>query len=148
MSLIPKEESGSESGLEILSNLFIVNNLAERVGFEFTRKRSFNNMGRTAGTVKRWKTVVSSANGSQTDHGSVIALRFHDKTYQRNTSSNSGALVPNQCRWSSLSQADRMAYFSALLIRIDRGRLVGVRSRFRLNSYDINRLARKQSPHG
>ena len=46
--------------------------LAERVGFEFTRKRSFNNIERTAGNVKQWKTVVSSPNGSQTDHGSVI----------------------------------------------------------------------------
>jgi hypothetical protein len=35
-------------------------------------KRSFNNIERTAGTVKQWKAVVSSANGSQTDHGSVI----------------------------------------------------------------------------
>jgi hypothetical protein len=59
--------------LRTLSNLFIVNNLAERVGFEFTRKRSFNNIERTAGTVKQWKTVVGSANGSQTDHGPVIA---------------------------------------------------------------------------
>jgi hypothetical protein len=33
------------------------------VGFEFTRKRSFNNTERTAGTVKQWKAVVSSANG-------------------------------------------------------------------------------------
>jgi len=52
--------------------LFILNKLAERVGFEFTRKGSFNNIENTVGTVKRWKTVVSSANGSQTDHGSVI----------------------------------------------------------------------------
>ena len=43
-------------------------NMAERVGFEFTRKRSFNNIERTAGKVKQWKAVVSSANGSQTDH--------------------------------------------------------------------------------
>lgn len=42
------------------------------IGFEFTGKRSFNNIERTAGTVKQWKAVVSSANGSQTDHGSVI----------------------------------------------------------------------------
>jgi hypothetical protein len=34
-------------------NLFILNNLAERVGFEFTRKRSFNNIKNTAGTVKQ-----------------------------------------------------------------------------------------------
>jgi hypothetical protein len=58
--------------LRILSNLFILNNLAERVGCEFTRKRSFNDIERTAGTAKQWKAVVSNANGSQTDHGSVI----------------------------------------------------------------------------
>jgi hypothetical protein len=35
-------ERASESGLIILSNLFILNNLwAERVGFDFTRKPSF-----------------------------------------------------------------------------------------------------------
>jgi hypothetical protein len=67
-----EDEAGSESGSMIPSNLFILNNMAERVGFEFTRKRSFNNIEGTAGTVKQWKTVVSSANGSQTDHGSVI----------------------------------------------------------------------------
>ena len=55
-------------GRGIPSNFFIFNNLAERVGFEFTRKRSFNNIERTAGTVKQWKAMVSSANGSQTDH--------------------------------------------------------------------------------
>jgi hypothetical protein len=49
------------------SNLLIFNNLAERVGFEFTRKRSFNKIERTAGTVKQLKAVVSNANGSQTD---------------------------------------------------------------------------------
>jgi hypothetical protein len=60
------------ASVENPSKLLILNKLAERVGFEFTRKRSFNNIERTAGTVKQWKTVVSSANGSQTDHGSVI----------------------------------------------------------------------------
>ena len=55
------------------SKLFSFNNLAERVGFEFTRKRSFNNIERTAGSVKQWKTVVSSANGSQTDHSLSVA---------------------------------------------------------------------------
>ena len=34
------------------TNSFIFNHMAERVGFEFTRKRSFNNIERTAGTVK------------------------------------------------------------------------------------------------
>jgi len=68
-----KDERGPESGFRILSNLFILNNMAERVGFEFTRKRSFNNIERTAGTVEQWKSIVSSANGSQTDHGSVIS---------------------------------------------------------------------------
>jgi hypothetical protein len=47
-------------------------NMAERVGFEFTRKRSFNNIERTAGGVKQWKAVLSGTNGSQTDHDSVI----------------------------------------------------------------------------
>jgi|ERR1700734_2562 len=42
--------------------------LAERMGFEFTRKRRFNNIERTAGGVKQWKAVLSSTNGSQTDH--------------------------------------------------------------------------------
>ena len=69
MSLIPKDETGPESGFMNPRNLFILNNMAERVGFEFTRKRSFNNIERTAGNVKQWKAVVSSANGSQTDHG-------------------------------------------------------------------------------
>jgi hypothetical protein len=56
----------------LLNNLFILSKLAERVGFESTQKRSFNNIERTAGNVKHWKALVSSANGSQTDHGSVI----------------------------------------------------------------------------
>ena len=68
-----KDKAGSESGLRILGKLFILNNMAERVGSEFTRKRSFNNVELTAGPVKQWKTVVSSANGSQMDHDSVIA---------------------------------------------------------------------------
>ena len=55
------------------NNLFILNSLADRVGFEFTRKRSFNNIESTAGTVKQWKAVVSSVNGSQRDHGSEIS---------------------------------------------------------------------------
>ena len=66
-----KDERGPASEFRILSNLFILNNLAERVGFEFTRKRSFNNIERTAGSVKQWKTVVGSANGSQMDHAMV-----------------------------------------------------------------------------
>jgi len=32
--------------------------------------------------------------------------------------------------------------------RLADGRLVGLRSRFRFKSYDINHLPRKQSPHG
>jgi hypothetical protein len=52
MSLIPKTKQTPESGFGIIGNLLILNNLAERVGFEFTRKRSFNNIERTAGTVK------------------------------------------------------------------------------------------------
>ena len=46
--------------------------LAERVGFEFTRKRSFNNIEGTAGIVKQWNAVVSSGNGSQTDHSPAL----------------------------------------------------------------------------
>jgi hypothetical protein len=51
-------------------------NMAERVGFEFTRKRSFNNIESAAGTVKQWKAIVSSANGSQTDHNARLKLRL------------------------------------------------------------------------
>lgn len=49
--------------------------MAERARFEFTRKRSFNNIERTAGTVKQWKAVASCANGSQMDHASVITRK-------------------------------------------------------------------------
>jgi len=73
MSLIPRKKHGPESGFRSPGNLFILNKLAERVGFEFTRKRSFNNIERAAGNVKHWKAVVSSANGSQTDHGLSVA---------------------------------------------------------------------------
>jgi hypothetical protein len=52
MSLIPKTKAVPESGFMILGNFFILNILAERVGFEFSRKRSFNNIERTAGTVR------------------------------------------------------------------------------------------------
>jgi|GEM_PF-2810961 len=55
------------------SNLFIFNNMAESVGFEFTRKRSFNNIERTAGNVHQREAVVSTSHGSQTDHGSAIS---------------------------------------------------------------------------
>jgi hypothetical protein len=47
--------------------------LVGAIGFEFTRKRSFNNMERTAGTVKQSKAVVGSANASQTDHSLSVA---------------------------------------------------------------------------
>ena len=53
----------------IIASVYAGKKLAERVEFEFTRKRSFNNIERTAGNVKHWKAVVSSTNGSQTDHG-------------------------------------------------------------------------------
>jgi hypothetical protein len=36
MSLIQKTKEVLESGFRILSNLFILNNMAERVGFEFS----------------------------------------------------------------------------------------------------------------
>ena len=45
------------------------------MGFEFSQKRSFNNIGNTAGTVKAMEDSVSSANGSQTDHGSSDYLK-------------------------------------------------------------------------
>ena len=35
---------------------------------------------RTAGTVKQWKTVVSSTNGSQLDHGSRLTDRLRSVT--------------------------------------------------------------------
>ena len=73
MLLIPKTKTGPESGFMSLGNSFVLNYMAERVRFEFTRKRSFNNIERTAGNVKQWKAVVSSSNGSQTDHGSAIS---------------------------------------------------------------------------
>ena len=75
MSVIPKKKEDPENGLFTLSNSFILNNLAERVGFELTLKRSFNNIESTAGIVKQWKAVESSANGSQTDHDSVITRK-------------------------------------------------------------------------
>jgi len=52
MLIIPKMKAGRESGFMSPGNSFILNNMAERVGFEFTRKRSFNNIESTAGTVK------------------------------------------------------------------------------------------------
>jgi hypothetical protein len=58
-----------------LSELHINKLMAERVGFEFTRKRSFNDIERTAGTVKQWKAMVSSVNGSQTDHRTFSSNR-------------------------------------------------------------------------
>jgi hypothetical protein len=61
-----------QTDFRVISRVVSALELAERVGFEFTRKRSFNNVERTAGTVKQWKAVVSSANGSQSDHGPVI----------------------------------------------------------------------------
>jgi hypothetical protein len=50
--------------------------LVGAIGFEFWGRRSFNNIERAAGTVKQWKTVVSSANGSQTDHGPRVDRTF------------------------------------------------------------------------
>jgi hypothetical protein len=43
------------------------------IGFEFWGRRIFNNMSRTAGTAKQWKTMVSCANGSKTDHNASVA---------------------------------------------------------------------------
>src|SRR5260370_30651525 len=53
MSLIPRTKHVPESGFRSPGNFFILNKLAERLGFEFTRKRSFHNIERTAGTVKK-----------------------------------------------------------------------------------------------
>ena len=52
MSFIPKMKPSTESGRLDLSKLFVFSSMAERVGFEFTRKRSFNNIERTAGHRK------------------------------------------------------------------------------------------------
>jgi hypothetical protein len=46
-----KDERGPESGFRILSNLFILNNMAERVGFERTNERTLKTLGGTGGTV-------------------------------------------------------------------------------------------------
>jgi hypothetical protein len=40
------------------------------IGFEFWGRRSFNNIEARRAPLKQWKAVVSSANGSQMDHGS------------------------------------------------------------------------------
>jgi hypothetical protein len=39
----------------IIASVYAGKKLAERVGFEFTRKRSFNNIERTAGTVRQFE---------------------------------------------------------------------------------------------
>jgi hypothetical protein len=54
-----------------LSNWFILNNMAERVGFELLENVVSTNIERTAGTVKQ--AVVGSANGSQGDHSLSVA---------------------------------------------------------------------------
>ena len=53
MSVIPKKKKDPESGSLTSSKPFVFNDMAERKGFEFTRKRSFNNIKNTAGTVKQ-----------------------------------------------------------------------------------------------
>ena len=55
------------------------------IGFEFWGRRSFNNIERTAGTVKQWKAMVNSANGSQTDHGLVPNWRVPTKVAANQT---------------------------------------------------------------
>jgi hypothetical protein len=50
MSLIPKAETGPASGFISLSNLFILNNLAERVGFEPRLSNEINKLGGANGT--------------------------------------------------------------------------------------------------
>jgi hypothetical protein len=41
------------------------------IGFEFWGRRSFNNIKPRRALLKQWKAVVSSANGSQTDHKQI-----------------------------------------------------------------------------
>src|SRR5579864_8146467 len=74
MSLTPKRKHIPESGLGIQRNCFIFNNMAERVGFEFTRKRSFNNIERTAGTVKAMED--SGKQGKRITNGSQWSARL------------------------------------------------------------------------
>ena len=45
-----KDERGPESGFRILSNLFILNNMAERVGFEPRLSNEINKLGGANGT--------------------------------------------------------------------------------------------------
>jgi len=45
------------------------------IGFEFWDRCSFNNIESAAGTVKQSKAVVSSANGSQTDHNRCASMQ-------------------------------------------------------------------------
>src|SRR6202030_940258 len=52
----PKDERGSESGFKILTNLFILNNMAERVGFELASERKFNNMQQIVGVSRAAQT--------------------------------------------------------------------------------------------
>ena len=53
MPLIPKTKRGSESGFSILSNLFILNNMAERVGFEPTLEFPLNTLSKRAPSTTR-----------------------------------------------------------------------------------------------
>jgi hypothetical protein len=46
--------------------VIVIKGMAERVGFEFARKRSFNNIEGTAGNVKQWKAAA-------TDHKRITA---------------------------------------------------------------------------
>jgi hypothetical protein len=69
------------------------------IGFEFYSKRSFNNIETTAGTVKQWKTVVSSANGSQTDH----TARSSNFESAASASSAIPALRGSACLYGSFS---------------------------------------------
>jgi hypothetical protein len=48
-----KDERGPESGFRILSNLFILNNMAERVGFEPTLEFPLNTLSKRAPSATR-----------------------------------------------------------------------------------------------
>jgi hypothetical protein len=52
MSLIPKTKGVPESGFGISRNIFMLNDMAERVGFECSLQRSFYNIETTAGIAK------------------------------------------------------------------------------------------------
>jgi hypothetical protein len=79
-------------------------------GIRITRKRSFNNIERTAGTVKQYKTVVISANGSQTDHDGLPLMWVRDSrlTLKSGITDRAAGQWPS-CVWSIKSISIRTA---------------------------------------